>query len=184
MVDMPRGKPIKTQQTGESMTLADSKATDQQPYIEQDIHLVDGIGRDVGKVVIEEVSQQEIKKLTEEMIAQRKTYNSRNEVVALLNEFKADGVPVSVVFDDVALNFTAVIHNWKFTCSYTNNDSVKFINNLRIQIGQEIAKYKVYLENQGNGIDPIAFRKVIAERDLMAERMAAIEAKLALLVGS
>ena len=175
MVDMPRGKPIKTQQTGESMTLADSKATEQQPYIEQDIHLVDVIG---------EVSQQEIKKLTEEMIAQRKTYNSRNEVVALLNEFKADGVPVSVVFDDVALNFTAVIHNWKFTCSYTNNDSVKFINNLRIQIGQEIAKYKVYLENQGNGIDPIAFRKVIAERDLMAERMAAIEAKLGLLVGN
>lgn len=181
---MPRGKPIKTQQTGESMTLADSKAASQQPQIEQEIHLVDGIGRDVGKVVIEEVSQQEIKKLTEEMIAQRKTYNSRNEVVALLNEFRADGVPVSVVFDDVALNFTAVIHNWKFTCSYTNNDSVKFINNLRIQIGQEIAKYKEYLENQGNGIDPIAFRKVVAERDSMAERMAAMEAKLALLVGN
>jgi hypothetical protein len=100
-------------------------------------------------------------------------------------------VPVSVVFDDVALNFTAVIHNWKFTCSYTNNDSVKFINNLRIQIGQEIAKYKVYLENQGNGIDPIVFRKVVDERDLMAERMAAMaermaamEDKLALLAGN
>jgi hypothetical protein len=181
---MTKGKPIKTQQKGDSMTLANSKATDQQPYIEQNIHLVDGIGRDVGKVVIEEVSQEEVKQLVDKMINERKTYNSRNEVMALLNEFKADGVPVNVVFDDVALNFTAVIHNWKFTCSYTNNDSVKFINNLRIQIGQEIAKYKVYLENQGNGIDPIAFRQVVAERDSMAERMAAMEAKLALLVGN
>lgn len=180
---MPKGKPT-IQQTGETMTLADSKTAEQQPYIEQDIHLVDGIGRDVSKVVVEEVTQEEIKRLTEEMIAQRKTYNSRNEVVALLNEFRADGVPVSVVFDDVALNFTAVIHNWKFTCSYTNNDSVKFINNLRIQIGQEIAKYRNYLESQGNGIDPIEFRRVASERDELKERMAAMEEKLALLVGN
>jgi hypothetical protein len=102
--------------------------------------LVDELGRNVENEINYEVNQEEVRKITQEAIRQKRTKNCKEVLQDLVNEYLRRGQQVSIHFNDQAHIAQITFNATPFMLSYLTEDLESYLIGVRNIFDSELRK--------------------------------------------